>query len=133
MQTQSRFKGLLAILISLIFIWGLFYVSSLFLKSSINTNLAYFPEDAEITMRIDGKKLAKNVANDLLFSSKDQVVLDKLINYITQESKDGNVKKIGIDFPNHFRKLNIYLFKFSKVENSKSFGIFKMISFTISN
>ena len=117
MQTQSRFKGLLAILISLLFIWGLFYVSSLFLKSSINTNLAYFPEDAEITMRIDGKKLAKNVANDLLFSSKDQVVLDKLINYITQESKDGNVKKIGIDF---LSEIGVFV---KPIKNGKIIGV----------
>ena len=98
MQIQSRFKGLLAILISLLFIWGLFCICSLFLKSSINTNLKYFPKDAEITIRLDGKKLVENVAYDLLCVSKDQPVIDKLINYVTQESKDGNVKKIGIDF-----------------------------------
>ena len=117
MQTQSRFKGLLAILISLLFIWGLFYVSSLFLKSSINTNLAYFPKDAEISMRIDAKNLAKNVANDLLFSSKNQVVLDKLINYITQESKDGNVKKIGIDF---LSEIGVFV---KPIKNGKIIGV----------
>ena len=117
MQTQSRFKGLLAILISLLFIWGLFYVSSLFLKSSINKNLAYFPKDAEISMRIDVKNLAKNVANDLLFSSKDQVVLDKLINYITQESKDGNVKKIGIDF---LSEIGVFV---KPIKNGKIIGV----------
>ena len=117
MQTQSRFKGLLAILISLLFIWGLFYVCSLFLKSSINTNLAYFPSDAEITMRIDGKKLVKNVANDVLFTSKDQVVLDKLINYITQESKDGSVKKIGIDF---LSEIGVFV---KPIKNGKIIGV----------
>jgi hypothetical protein len=117
MQTQSRFKGLLAILISLLFVWGLFFVSSLFLKSSINTNLAFFPKDAEITMRIDGKKLAQNVANDLLFYSKDQIVLDKLINYITQESKAGSVNKIGIDF---LSEIGVFV---KPIKNGKIIGL----------
>jgi hypothetical protein len=117
MQIQSRFKGLLAILISLLFIWGLFYISSLFLKSSINTNLKYFPKDAEITIRLDGKKLVENVAYDLLCISKDQPVIDKLINYVTQESKDGNVKKIGIDF---LSEIGVFV---KPVKNGKIIGV----------
>jgi hypothetical protein len=117
MQIQSRFKGLLAILISLLFIWGLFYISSLFLKSSINTNLKYFPQDAEITIRLDGKKLVENAAYDLLFVSKDKPVIDKLINYVTQESKDGNVKKIGIDF---LSEIGVFV---KPVKNGKIIGV----------
>jgi hypothetical protein len=117
MQIQSRFKGLLAIVISLLFIWGLFYISSLFLKSSINTNLKYFPKDAEITIRLDGKKLVENVAYDLLCVSKDQPVIDKLINYVTQESKDGNVKKIGIDF---LSEIGVFV---KPVKNGKIIGV----------
>lgn len=117
MQIQSRFKGLLAILISLLFIWGLFYICSLFLKSSINTNLKYFPKDAEITIRLDGKKLVENVAYDLLCVSKDQPVIDKLINYVTQESKEGNVKKIGIDF---LSEIGVFV---KPVKNGKIIGV----------
>lgn len=117
MQIQSRFKGLLAILVSLLFIWGLFYISSLFLKSSVNTNLKYFPKDAEITIRLDGKKLVENVAYDLLCVSKDQPVIDKLINYVTQESKDGNVKKIGIDF---LSEIGVFV---KPVKNGKIIGV----------
>jgi hypothetical protein len=117
MQIQSRFKGLLAIVISLLFIWGLFYISSLFLKSSINTNLKYFPKDAEITIRLDGKKMVENAAYDLLCVSKDQPVIDKLIDYVTQESKDGNVKKIGIDF---LSEIGVFV---KPVKNGKIIGV----------
>ena len=117
MQIQSRFKGLLAIVISLLFIWGLFYISSLFLKSSINTNLKYFPKDAEITIRLDGKKMVENAAYDLLCVSKDQPVINKLIDYVTQESKDGNVKKIGIDF---LSEIGVFV---KPVKNGKIIGV----------
>ena len=66
---------------------------------------------------MDGKKLVKNVAYDLLCVSKDQPVIDKLINYVTQESKDGNVKKIGIDF---LSEIGVFV---KPVKNGKIIGV----------
>lgn len=117
MQTQSRFKGLLAILISLLFIWSLFYVSSFFLGSSTNENLEYLPKDAELIAHLDAKRVFKNAASELVFTSQDKVVLDKLINYITEESKDGNVKKIGIDF---LSEIGVFV---KPIKNGKIIGV----------
>ena len=63
MQTQSRTKGLILTIVSLSFIWGLFYISSLLLSTSENENLSYLPTNSEINLRIDGKKLIKNFYN----------------------------------------------------------------------
>jgi len=117
MQKQSRFKGLLAIFISLLFIWGLFYLSYLLLKSSTDTNLTYLPKDAEIIIHIDGRKLAKNVASDLLFTSQDKVVVDKLIKFINKETEDGFVQKTGIDF---FSEIGFFV---KTINNDKIIGV----------
>ena len=98
MQTQSRTKGLLLTVVSLLFIWGLFYISSLLLKTSKDSNLEYIPSNAEISIRIDGKKMIKNTTYDLLVTSKDQQALDKIMNFITKESENADQKKLGINF-----------------------------------
>ncbi len=116
MQKQSRTKGLLLTFISLLFIWGLFYISSLLLKSSKNSNLRCIPENSEILIRIDGKKLIKNTAYNFLVESKDQQVLDKIINFITKV-ENRETKQLGIDF---LSEIGIFV---QPLKNGKLLGI----------
>ena len=97
MQTQSRTKGLILTVVSLSFIWGLFYISSLLLSTSENTNLSYLPSNSEINLRIDGKKLIKNTAYNVLVDSKDKDALTQVINFITKEEENADQKRLGID------------------------------------
>ncbi len=98
MQKQTRTKGLLLTVVSLLFIWGLFYLSALLLKVSNDTNLDYIPLNSEISIRVDGKKIMKNTSYDLLITSKDQHVLDKILNFISKESENADQKKLGVNF-----------------------------------
>ncbi len=98
MQKQSRTKGLLLTVVSLLFIWGLFYLSSLLLEVSNDSNLEYIPSNSEISIRVDGKKIIKNTSYDILVTSRDQQALDKIMNFITKESENADQKKLGINF-----------------------------------
>ncbi len=97
MQTQSRTKGLILTVVSLFFIWGLFYISSLLLRTSENNNLSYIPSNSEVTLRIDGKKLIKNTAYNVLVDSKDKNALSQIMNFITKEEENGEQKRLGIN------------------------------------
>jgi hypothetical protein len=97
MQKKSRTKGLILTVVSLLFIWGLFSISSLLLNASNQTNLSYFPSDSEVVIRVNGKELIKEVSFNLLEESKDKDALTRILNFISKKEENQESRTLGID------------------------------------
>ena len=99
MQKKSLFFRIFIPLTTLLVVWVLFYISSVFLTENQNKNLSYFPTNSLIKIRIDGKKIVEKTAGSLLFDSKDEKVLTQLDTLLGRMFKDTTqAKKMGINF-----------------------------------
>ncbi len=99
MQKKSLFFRIFIPVTTLLVIWVLFYVSSVFLTENQKENLNYFPSNSLIKIRIDGKKIVEKTAGSLLFDYKEDKVLTQLDTLLNRMFKDTTqAKRMGINF-----------------------------------
>lgn len=97
MQNLRLVKRITATLFALAVLWGMFFLSKLFIEVSENDNHHFVPENAYFVTIIDGRLVAEQGLKSLLNDDKNEVI--NLINQLLERKRgDNETEPTGIIF-----------------------------------
>ena len=97
MQNLRLVKRITATLFALAMLWGIFFLSKLFLEVNKNNNHQYVPESSFFVTIVDGRSFAEQGMISLLKDDKNEVI--NLINQLLERKKgDEEAESTGIVF-----------------------------------
>lgn len=111
MSKTRRFSQLILTLLVLLFFWGLFMLGRTLLQEFETHNDEYIPENSNIVIRVDGRRLAESGLEDVVFEQQN----DELVRTIRDLLKERD--DIGVAFTT-----NSYVFQLEIEKNVVVWG-----------
>lgn len=97
MAKSNKYIKPIAILFLLAAMWLLFYLASIALRESKNTNLNFIPENCAIVISINGSLLLEEALTTVIFQRQDPEIFSLIQNFSKKDTKE-NYRLLGINY-----------------------------------
>ena len=95
MRIRANISKITPVIITLLLLWGVFYIGRSFLKSPENYNLEYIPNNTDWLLQIDGEKILSDAARSVLIENQDgeliSLIEEKIYNSQNSDQLSGGM------------------------------------------